>query len=91
VPFRAPDLATTEAMLAGMVGVAGPGSAPEPKEWIVLAIALGLALLPWNNVKMVMRWWVPVPGLAVLASAVAFWLVLEVGRGQPASFIYFQF
>lgn len=91
VPFRAPDLATTKAMLAGMSGFAGPGSIPEWRQLIPLAIALGLALLPWNNVKIIQHWWTPAPGLAVLASAIAFWLVLEVGRGQPSNFIYFQF
>lgn len=91
VPFRAPDLATTLHMLSGMVGTAGLGEAPPQRLLILLAIAHVLALLPRPNPELVERYLRPHPALAIASAALAFWGIVEVGRGQPASFIYFQF
>ena len=91
VPFRAPDLASTLAMLTGMSGGAGMGEVPSGRRAALLAVAFGLAMLPWSNPEIVRRFLRPNPALAALGAILAVWCVLEVGRGQPQSFIYFQF
>jgi D-alanyl-lipoteichoic acid acyltransferase DltB (MBOAT superfamily) len=91
VPFRAPDLGTTVQMLKGMLGAGGVGALPAPRELALLGIAMALAHLPWSNRVLVERLMRPHPALAVASAALAFWGILEVGRGVPASFIYFQF
>ena len=91
VPFRAHDLATAGSMLAGMAGFGGVGTLPSARAAALLGIAFALALLPLPNPKLVEAWLKPVPAAAVVTALVAFWCLLEVGRGQPASFIYFQF
>lgn len=91
VPFRAPDLATTLHMLSGLTGSAGLGTLPPSRSLVLIGIAFILALLPRSNPDLVERFLRPYPAVAVASAALAFWGILEVGRGQPASFIYFQF
>ena len=90
VPFRAPDLETTLHLLAGMTGLHGIGSA-EPRLLVLIGVAFVLAHLPRPNPELVDRLLRPNVPLAAASGAAAFWAILEVGRGQPASFIYFQF
>jgi D-alanyl-lipoteichoic acid acyltransferase DltB (MBOAT superfamily) len=91
VVFRAPDLATASSVLAGMVGSGGLGSPPPLAVSSLILVAVALALAPAPNPVLVERFLKPSPALAVLTALAAVWAVLEVGRGQPASFIYFQF
>lgn len=91
VPFRAPDVATTMNMLKGMIATAGLGDVPATRVLVLIAIAFLLAHLPRPNPELLSRFFKPHPALAVASAALAFWGILEVGRGQPASFIYFQF
>ncbi|MFM9942126.1 MAG: MBOAT family O-acyltransferase [Hyphomicrobiaceae bacterium] len=91
VPFRAPDVATTLHMLTGMTGTAGLGEMPAARVLLLLNLAFALALLPKPNPELVTRYLKPHPALAVAFAVLAFWGIVEVGRGQPASFIYFQF
>ncbi len=91
VPFRAPDVATALHMLTGMIGGAGLGELPAGRVLALLAVAFALAVLPKPNPELVARYLRPHPALAVVSALLAFWGIVEVGRGQPASFIYFQF
>lgn len=91
VPFRAPDLTTTLNMLAGMSGAGGIGAFPPARLLLLIAVALALAHLPRPSPELIERHLRPHPVLAVASAALAFWGIMEVGRGQPASFIYFQF
>ena len=91
VPFRAPDLATTVHMLQGMIGLGGRGLLPAGREITFIIIAMVLGHLPHSNPEFVERFLRPHPALAVALAAMAFWCILEVGRGQPATFIYFHF
>jgi D-alanyl-lipoteichoic acid acyltransferase DltB (MBOAT superfamily) len=91
VPFRAPDMTTTLHMLSGLIGSAGLGPLPSGRLIALLAIAVLLAHLPRSNPDLVERYLKPHPALAAASAALACWAILEVGRGQPASFIYFQF
>jgi hypothetical protein len=50
-----------------------------------------LSLLPLPNPVLVERYLKPHPLPAAVTALAAAYLVLEVGRGQPISFIYFQF
>jgi D-alanyl-lipoteichoic acid acyltransferase DltB (MBOAT superfamily) len=91
VVFRAPDLATALPMLRGMAGLGGLGPMPAGGVLLLLSLAVALALVPLPNPLLIERSLKPRPAVAALAAIVAVWCLLEVGRGQPASFIYFQF
>lgn len=91
VPFRAPDLATTTTLLAGMGGFSGLGAMPDGRALIMLTVAFALALVRWPNPELLERYFKPHPALAVATAAGLAWGVLHVGRGAPSSFIYFQF
>lgn len=89
--FRAPDLTVAGGMLSGAVGMNGLGTLWEEEFLILLLVAAVLALWPQNGEDFIATWLRPwrIVGAGV-ATALAF-LVLEVGKGQPTSFIYFQF
>ncbi|PWC31572.1 MBOAT family protein [Azospirillum sp. TSO22-1] len=89
VLFRAPDFATAGNLLAGMAGQGGlAGDLSRPLTMAVgAAVALlGPTSLDFTDTRLPARR--PVAAaFAVLAVA----CILEVGKGQPLSFIYFQF
>jgi len=89
--FRAPDLATAGRLLSGALGMNGLGGPWESEFLTLLCIAAVLALWPQNGEDFVESWLRPwrVAGAGVALALV--FLVLEVGKGQPAAFIYFQF
>jgi D-alanyl-lipoteichoic acid acyltransferase DltB (MBOAT superfamily) len=89
--FRAPDFAVALRMGEGLVGAGGLGRLPAAGTLALMAIAMGLALLPRPNPVLVEAWLRPAAPLAAAVALLAMFLVLEVGDGQPASFIYFQF
>lgn len=91
VPFRAPDLTIAASMLSGMTGGGGIGAAPAFKPTALLALALGLAVVQRPNPEIVATYLKPNRAVACLTAFVAIVSILEVGRGQPSSFIYFQF
>jgi hypothetical protein len=78
-------------MLEGMAGLAGIGEMPSGRVMALLAIAAVLAHLPRPNPELVDRLLRPHPAIAAVSAVLAFLGILEVGRGVPASFIYFQF
>ena len=88
--FRAPDLATVRHMTAGMLGGGGIGNA-QGAVLALLAVAGALAVLRWPNPDAVDRYLKPQPAFAVLTAIAATYIMAEVGRGAPTSFIYFQF
>jgi D-alanyl-lipoteichoic acid acyltransferase DltB (MBOAT superfamily) len=89
VLFRAPDFATAGAMFAGMAGFNGLLGAAE---WpAVLAVAAMVSLLGPTTKEFVEDWLKPLPAYGIAFALAAVTVVLEVGAGQPKSFIYFQF
>jgi D-alanyl-lipoteichoic acid acyltransferase DltB (MBOAT superfamily) len=91
VIFRSPDVTTTLNVLTGMLGASGMGEGVESAFLVLLVIGGMLSLLPLPNPVLVERYLKPHPLPAAVTALAAAYLVLEVGRGQPVSFIYFQF
>lgn len=89
VLFRADTFTTAAAMLYAMTGLAGIdgrlASAP------LIAVAAAVSILGPTSLAFVGRMMRPHPAIAVAAGMLAVIVVLEVGKGQPQSFIYFQF
>jgi D-alanyl-lipoteichoic acid acyltransferase DltB (MBOAT superfamily) len=90
VVFRAPDLATAASMLEGAIAGRASGQVA-PAFLALLAIAGLIALLPRPSFELVEMLLRPDARLAAALAAVAVVAILEVGKGQPTSFIYFQF
>lgn len=89
VLFRAPDFAAAGAMFAGMAGLNGLLG---EIEWpAVLAAAAAVSLLGPTTKDFVENWLKPAPAYGIAFGLAAVLVVLEVGLGQPKSFIYFQF
>ncbi|HZP10466.1 MBOAT family O-acyltransferase [Methyloceanibacter sp.] len=89
VLFRAADLAAAERMLVGLAGEGGLGT----WSWsavVPIAIAGSLAMIKVPSAELAM-WIRPTWPVAIGFVAVAVLCILEVGEGQPLSFIYFQF
>jgi D-alanyl-lipoteichoic acid acyltransferase DltB (MBOAT superfamily) len=91
VIFRAAETATAIHMFQGMAGASGLGDGVRSGFIWLLGIGSALSLLRLPNPELVQRYLKPHPLPAVATALVAVYLVLEVGRGQPVSFIYFQF
>jgi alginate O-acetyltransferase complex protein AlgI len=89
VLFRAPDFATAGAMLAGMAGANGVGG--EVTWPAVLAAAAAVSVIGPTTKEFVEEWLRPLPAYGIAFGLAAVMVVLEVGAGQPKSFIYFQF
>jgi hypothetical protein len=89
VLFRSPDFATAGAMFAGMAGLHGLLG---ETEWpAMLAVAAAVSILGPSTKEFVEEWLKPLPVYGVAFALAAVMVVLEVGQGQPKSFIYFQF
>ena len=91
VIFRAPDLNIAFNMYQGLFGTAGAGDPWSGEAMLLVAVAGALALAPFTFKEAVDRWLVPARWAAVSLAVLAVYIVLEVGKGQPKSFIYFQF
>ncbi len=89
VMFRADGFATAGSILASLAGLAGVGGVLQEKA-LLLAAALVSALVPSAH-ELKDRMLTPRPALALGAAVLAVFCVLEVGRGAPVNFIYFQF
>jgi alginate O-acetyltransferase complex protein AlgI len=89
VLFRAADFTIAGKMLIGMAGFNGlVGEAVWPS---MLAAAAAVSILGPNTKEFVEEWLTPAPAYAVAFALAAVIVVLQVGYGQPRSFIYFQF
>lgn len=89
VLFRAPDFATAGTMLAAMAGLDGLGGKLMSPG--LLAIAAAISTFGPTTYDTVTKYLRPSPIIGGLTAALAVFILLEVGRGQPQSFIYFQF
>ncbi|HEX9753304.1 MAG TPA: MBOAT family O-acyltransferase [Methyloceanibacter sp.] len=90
VVFRAADLATASHMFAGLTGQGGLGALWPAGTLVPIAIAGTIALFKVPTFELAMRLrpnWPAAIGFVVLSVI----CVLEVGKGAPLSFIYFQF
>ena len=90
VLFRAADFDAASRMFAGLTGQSGLGAAWPLSTLVPIAIAGALALIKVPSYEFAMRMRPSWPAACVLV-VVAVLCVLEVGAGQPLSFIYFQF
>ena len=89
--FRAPDMGVVANMTAGALGLGGMGNRWTTGAAILVAIAAVLALLKRPNPETVERFLRPHPAFAAATALAAVYVMVEVGRGAPSSFIYFQF
>ena len=90
VLFRAADLATVSHMFAGLIGQGGLGALWPAGTLVPIVIAGTIALFKVPTFELAMRLrpsWPAAIGFVVLSVI----CVLEVGKGAPLSFIYFQF
>ena len=89
VIFRATNFTTAGSILMSLSGVGGVSGSLQ--KWpLLIAAALASALIPSAH-EIMNRLTTPRPLFAFGAAALAIWCILEVGRGPPLSFIYFQF
>jgi D-alanyl-lipoteichoic acid acyltransferase DltB (MBOAT superfamily) len=89
VLFRASDFTVAFGVLGSLAGVHGFSGALGSVKMIAAA-ALASALIPSAH-EIKDRFLVPHPALAAAAALLALVCVLEVGKGAPVNFIYFQF
>jgi D-alanyl-lipoteichoic acid acyltransferase DltB (MBOAT superfamily) len=90
VVFRADSFTTAGSILVSLAGLSSAVSGEMHGERLLLVAALVSALVPSAH-ELKDRLLTPRPVLAVGAAILAVFCVLEVGRGAPVSFIYFQF
>jgi D-alanyl-lipoteichoic acid acyltransferase DltB (MBOAT superfamily) len=89
VLFRSPDFATAWNVLAGMAGAGGmDGALARP---LTMAAAAAVALLGPTSLEFIDRRLPASRPVAAAFAVLAVACILEVGKGQPISFIYFQF
>jgi len=91
VVFRAPDMTTTTNMFAALLGLTKATGGVAAIVPLLIAVATAIALLPKPNPELVLRHLRPSSALAAGLAVLALYGALEVGRGQPVNFIYFQF
>ena len=90
VLFRATDLESAGRVFAGLAGMGGLGTLWDVSILIPILAGSALALIKVPSTELVMRLRPNWPTAAAVTAAAVF-CVLEVGKGQPQSFIYFQF
>lgn len=89
VIFRSPTFDVARSLLESMAGLHGRGG-HFADAWLV-GLAAAVSILGPTTYEVVTRQLKPMPGFAILAATAATAVVLQVGAGQPKSFIYFQF
>jgi D-alanyl-lipoteichoic acid acyltransferase DltB (MBOAT superfamily) len=89
VLFRSISFGAAGDMLVSLAGLNGLGGTL--LEWKLLIVAALVSALVPSAHEIKDRFMLPHPALAVGAAALAVVCVLEVGKGAPQSFIYFQF
>lgn len=89
VLFRAPDFAVAGNVLAGMVGMGGLGGALQKP--LLMGAALAVSVLGPTSLGFIDELLKPRRMAAAAFAVVAVVCLLEVGKGQPINFIYFQF
>jgi D-alanyl-lipoteichoic acid acyltransferase DltB (MBOAT superfamily) len=89
--FRAKDLATSFRMISGLFGEAGLGVLPSLGTLSTIAITFAISLISLTGFEFATNRFKPRRLATVGLAFVAVYCLLEVGRGQPQNFIYFQF
>lgn len=89
VLFRADSFHTAISLLQSLSGSNGFGGVVE-KPWLFVASAIASVLIPSAH-EIKDQLLKPIPILAVVGAILAIFCVLDVGRGAPVNFIYFQF
>ena len=91
VLFRSPDFATASAMFQSLAG-AGAGLEPIIRiKWPVFLAAMVISTIGPTSRDFVCTALVPRAAYAAAFAVIAVVCILEVGKGQPVNFIYFQF
>ena len=88
VVFRAVDFTSAVNMFQGLAGLGGVGGG---SLWWLIAIAAIVSTIGPSTTNVAIEKLTPGPTFAVLAALLLIACVLQVGAGQPVSFIYFQF
>jgi alginate O-acetyltransferase complex protein AlgI len=89
VLFRAANFATAGDMLVSMTGLHGFGGSFRGAGLVAIGAAVSVLVPSAHEIKD--RWAAPAPlGVAALATLLCF-CVIEVGKGPPLPFVYFQF
>jgi len=89
VLFRAANFATAADMLVSMTGLHGFGGSFRGAGLVAIGAAVSVLIPSAHEIKD--RWAAPAPlGVAALATLLCF-CVIEVGKGPPLPFVYFQF
>jgi alginate O-acetyltransferase complex protein AlgI len=88
VLFRSADFPSAIAMFRGLAGLGGWSVSDD---WPLIAAAAAVSLIGPSSTVFSLEKLTPRPAYAVIAALVFTAGVLEIGRGQPVSFIYFQF
>lgn len=88
VLFRAVDFTSATHMFQGLGGFSGFGGG---SSWLLIAIAAAMSMVGPTTTSFALEKLKPKPTFAVAAAVLLVACVLEVGAGQPVSFIYFQF
>ncbi|HYD67851.1 MBOAT family protein [Azospirillum sp.] len=91
VLFRAPDFAVAGSMLAAMAGFGASGLGTGLERPLLLAASAAVALIGPTSLEFIDHKLPPRRIVAAGFAAVAVVCILEVGKGQPLNFIYFQF
>jgi D-alanyl-lipoteichoic acid acyltransferase DltB (MBOAT superfamily) len=91
VVFRAEDTDSALVILGDLMFVSGSGDLPEAKTAGLLAAALMIALVFPTSQTLALDLLSPRPAFAAIGAAAVVLVLLYVGTGQNAEFIYFQF
>jgi D-alanyl-lipoteichoic acid acyltransferase DltB (MBOAT superfamily) len=91
VLFRSPDFTTAEHVVAGLAGLGSGLAATVPVKPVLAAAAAASLLTPSTQSLVEDGWLRPVPYQAVALSLLFVVAILVAGKGQPNTFIYFQF
>ena len=89
VIFRAVDFTSAGSILASMVGANGLTGRLEA--WRMMLVATAIAMLIPSAHQLKERYIFPSVPLAIVVAVIAVICVLEIGKGAPTPFIYFQF
>jgi D-alanyl-lipoteichoic acid acyltransferase DltB (MBOAT superfamily) len=91
VVFRAPDFSTAAGLLFAMSGANGWGGGFAGAGLIAASALVSLLVPSAHEIRARLERSEPQPWFAAAAASLSVYCVLEVGRGAPVSFIYFQF
>jgi hypothetical protein len=89
VLFRAARFSTAAEMLLSMTGLNGFGGSFRGAELVGIGAILSVLIPSAHEIKD--QWAMPAPGAVAALAILMGFCVLEVGKGPPLPFVYFQF